>query len=223
MGSFFRRAYGVCGTTLKAGAAICLLAVPATAEVTVAALGDSLTQGYGLPQGDGFVPQLQGWLDAAGADVQVVNAGVSGDTTAGGLSRVDWTLTEDVDAMIVTLGGNDLLRGIDPEVSRANLDGILAAAEASDVEVLLVPMQAPTNYGAEYKTAFDAMYGDLAQARDVSLADPFLAPLTDLQDRAGAMRDYMQDDGIHPNAEGVGLIVEALGPDVLSLIASADE
>ena len=91
-------------------------------KVTIAALGDSLTAGYGLPVDQGFVPQLQGWLDAEGADVTVLNAGVSGDTTAGGLSRVDWTLTPDVDAMIVALGGNDLLRGLDPSVSRANLD-----------------------------------------------------------------------------------------------------
>uniref|UniRef100_UPI003517D9C2 GDSL-type esterase/lipase family protein n=1 Tax=Pseudooceanicola sp. TaxID=1914328 RepID=UPI003517D9C2 len=92
--------------------------------VTIAALGDSLTQGYGLPQQAGFVPQLQDWLRAEGAEVVLINAGVSGDTTAGGAARVDWTLTPEVDAMIVALGGNDLLRGIDPAVSRANLEAI---------------------------------------------------------------------------------------------------
>ena len=104
-------------------ALVLVLAGPALAEpLVLAALGDSLTQGYGLPAEDGFVPQLQNWLDQNGADVTVINAGVSGDTTAGGLSRVAWTMTPEVDGMIVTLGGNDLLRGIDPAVSRANLE-----------------------------------------------------------------------------------------------------
>jgi len=206
---------------LKPVAAMCLLAGPAAAEVTVAALGDSLTQGYGLPQEDGFVPQLQAWLDARGAEATVVNAGVSGDTTAGGLSRVDWTLTPDVDAMIVALGGNDLLRGIDPANSRANLDGILSAADARGVAVLLVGMEAPGNYGADYKAAFDGMYGDLGRKWDVPVAGSFLGALSGIADRQGAMRDYMQQDGIHPNADGVALIVEALGPAVLDLVERA--
>lgn len=190
--------------------------------MTVAALGDSLTQGYGLPQNDGFVPQLERWLNAQGVEARVLNAGVSGDTTAGGLSRVGWTLTPEVDAMIVALGGNDLLRGIDPAASRANLDGILEAADAAGVEVLLVGMSAPGNYGPEYKQAFDAMYPDLAEAHGTLYMDSFFAGLTDLPDRGAAMRDYMQADGIHPSAEGVALIVEALGPVVLDLIARAD-
>lgn len=205
-------------------AAICLAAgiwaAPAAAEVTVAALGDSLTQGYGLPKGEGFVPQLQAWLDARGADAALVNAGVSGDTTAGGLSRVDWTLTPDVDAMIVALGGNDLLRGIDPAVSKANLDGILAAADAAGVDVLLVGMRAPGNYGPDYKTAFDAMYGELARDWDVALREDFLGAL---RDRPDALSGYVQPDGIHPNAKGVAVIVEAIGPDVLDLVERARE
>ena len=120
-------------------ALVLVLSGPALAEpLVIAALGDSLTQGYGLPAEDGFVPQLQNWLDQNGADVTVINAGVSGDTTAGGLARVAWTMTPEVDGMIVTLGGNDLLRGIDPAVSRANLDGIMKAAQDAEVEVLLV-------------------------------------------------------------------------------------
>ena len=116
-----------------------LAALPAAAEpVTVAMLGDSLTAGYGLPQGEGLVPQLQGWLDARGAEVVLLNAGVSGDTTAGGLSRVEWTLTEEVDAMIVALGGNDYLRGLAPEEARANLSGILAAGQRKGVGLMLV-------------------------------------------------------------------------------------
>jgi acyl-CoA thioesterase-1 len=193
---------------------------PAVAEpVTVAALGDSLTQGYGLPEADGFVPQLERWLVAQGADVRVLNAGVSGDTTQGGLSRVGWTLTDDVDALIVALGGNDLLRGIDPAVSRANLDGILQAAGARGLPVLLVGMEAPGNYGPEYKAAFDAMYPELATEHGALLFEGFLAPLTALPDRDAAMATMMQPDGIHPSAAGVAVIVDAMGPSVLSLIA----
>ena len=127
-------------------------------EIVIAALGDSLTQGFGLVQEDGFVPQMQTWLSRQGIDARLINAGVSGDTTAGGLSRVAWTLTPEVDAMIVALGGNDFLRGFAPDVSRANLEGILQAADAAEVEVLLVGMQAPGNYGPDYKLAFDAIY-----------------------------------------------------------------
>lgn len=193
---------------------------PAAAEpVTVAALGDSLTQGYGLPEADGFVPQLERWLTAQGADVRVLNAGVSGDTTQGGLSRVGWTLTDDVDALIVALGGNDLLRGIDPAVSRANLDGILRAAGERGLPVLLVGMQAPGNYGPEYKAAFDAMYPELAEEHGALLFEGFLAPLANLPDRDAAMATMMQPDGIHPSSAGVAVIVDSMGPAVLSLIA----
>jgi len=195
----------------------------ATAEpVVIAALGDSLTQGYGLVEEEGFVPQLQRWLDAQGTEVQMINAGVSGDTTAGGAARVGWTLTPDVDAMIVALGGNDLLRGIDPAVSRANLRTILTAADAADVEVLLIGMQAPGNYGAEYKAAFDAIYPELAEEHGTGYADSFFAGLG-VGDDPDAARPFMQPDGIHPNAKGVTLIVEGLGPQVLDLAQRASE
>ena len=186
--------------------------------LTLVALGDSLTQGYGLPLDDGFVPQLQAWLTAQGVEVQVVNAGVSGDTTAGGRARIDWTLTDDVDALIVALGGNDLLRGIDPGTSRANLEAILTAAGARDLPVLLVGMQAPGNYGPAYKAAFDAMYPDLSAAYGTLLADSFFGPLLANGDDPAALRAFMQPDGIHPNAEGVARIVEGLGPMVLDLL-----
>lgn len=189
--------------------------------VTVAALGDSLTAGYGLPTEDGFVPVLQGWLDAQGADVRLINAGVSGDTTAGGLSRVDWTLGDDVDAMIVALGGNDYLRGLDPAVSRANLDGILSAAQDRGVEVLLVGITAGTNYGPAYKQSFDTMYTDLASTYDVPLFPSFFAGLQAVAGMAEGVQEFMQADGIHPNAEGVRVIVEAIGPAVLDLAAQA--
>lgn len=182
------------------------------------ALGDSLTQGYGLPPGDGFVPQLQAWLDAQGADTHVINAGVSGDTTAGGLSRLDWTLADPVDAMIVALGGNDILRAIPPEVARRNLDAILARTEAEGIPTLLVPMSAPGNYGPDYKRDFDAIYPDLAARHGAILSDDFLAPILKLPDRAATLRDLMQPDGIHPNAQGVSLIVAAIGPRVLELL-----
>ncbi len=198
------------------------MATSALAEpTTIAALGDSLTQGYGLVQEEGFVPQLEGWLRARGHDVVVVNAGVSGDTTAGGLARVDWTLSPEVDAMIVALGGNDLLRGLPPEASRANLAGILDAAEAAEVEVLLVGLNAPGNYGPDYQQAFDSMYPELAEAYGVLHAESFLSGLQDAVegDQAEAVRRYIQPDGIHPNAAGVSVIVEALGPRVEALIA----
>ncbi|WP_371732275.1 arylesterase [Ruegeria sp. HKCCA6837] len=193
----------------------------ATAEqVVIAALGDSLTQGYGLVEEDGFVPQLDRWLRAQGADVQMINAGVSGDTTAGGAARVEWTLTPDVDGMIVALGGNDLLRGIDPAVSRANLREILEVARDGGVDVLLIGMQAPGNYGKDYKQAFDAMYPELAQDYGVLFASSFFEGLTAEGD-PGAVSQFMQADGIHPNADGVARIVDALGPSVLELVGQA--
>lgn len=200
--------------------------VAAAQPVTVAALGDSLTQGYGLAQGDGFVPQLQAWLDANGAQAQILNAGVSGDTTAGGLSRLDWTLNDEVGALIVTLGGNDLLRGIPPETSRANLDAILIKAKAQGLPVLLIGVTAPGNFGPDYKAAFDAIYPELAAAHDTLLIPSFLAPIEAVRDESGddaAMLTLMQADGIHPNADGVALIVDAVGPKVAQLVAQVGE
>lgn len=193
-----------------------LCAAPSWAEeVVIAALGDSLTQGYGLPADQGLVPQMQAWLQAQGHDVRLINAGVSGDTTAGGLARVGWTLTPDVQALIVALGGNDLLRGLPPEAARENLEGILQAAEAQGVQVLLVGLNAPLNYGPDYQAAFDAIYPELAAEHGTLYAESFLAPIMTAPDR----RAVMQADGIHPNAAGVALIVEALGPEVAELIA----
>ena len=189
--------------------------------VTVAALGDSLTQGFGLTPNDGFVPQLQAWLDGQGADVQMINAGVSGDTTAGGLSRIEWTLTPDVDALIVALGGNDLLRGIDPAASRANLSGILQVADARGLPVLLVGMEAPSNYGAEYKAAFDAIYRELAEEFGALYHENFLGALLDGNDRQTALTELMQGDAVHPNAAGVALIIADIGPQVMELVSLA--
>ena len=194
-------------------------AIPAAAEtVHLLALGDSLTQGYGLMEGEGFVPQLQSWLDARGHDIIVMNAGVSGDTTAGGLSRVEWSLTPEVRGMIVTLGGNDLLRGIDPAAARNNIEGILKVAQAQDIEVLLIGMSAPGNYGADYKAAFDAIYPDLAERYDTLYLDSFFAGLMTDGEMPSDLGAVMQADGIHPNPEGVRRIVEVVGPKVEDLL-----
>lgn len=186
--------------------------------VMIAALGDSLTQGYGLPPDEGFVPQLEVWLTENGVDARVVNAGVSGDTTAGGLSRIEWTLTPEIDAVIIALGGNDLLRGIDPAVSRANLEGILDVTGARDLPVLLIGMDSPSNYGPEFEAAFDSMYPDLAAAYGALFHPNFLGALTTKDDIQTALSELMQGDGIHPNARGVALIVEDIGPKVAELV-----
>lgn len=192
-------------------------------SLRIAALGDSLTQGYGLPPDEGLVPQLQAWLDARGHDVIVINAGVSGDTTAGGLSRLDWTLADAPDAMIVALGGNDLLRAIDPGTSRANLAAILERLNAEGIPLLLAGLSAPGNYGPEFQAAFMAIYPELAAEHDAVLVEDLLAPLTARHLAGEPMLDFMQADGIHPNAEGVALVVEALGPAVEELIARVED
>lgn len=184
----------------------------------IVAFGDSLTQGYGLVPEDGFVPQLAGWLGEQGVPVRIINAGQSGDTTAGGLSRVAWTLTPDVDGMIVALGGNDVLRGIDPASSRDNLEGILGAAAEAEVPVLLIGLQAPGNYGPAYKAQFDAIFPELAEAFGTRYAPDFFAGFADAAGDLNAARMLMQPDGIHPNAKGVARIVDALGPSVLRLV-----
>ncbi|MDX1781405.1 MAG: arylesterase, partial [Thalassovita sp.] len=128
------------------------------APTTLIAFGDSLTQGYGLIEQEGFVPQLRAWLAQQGATVRVINAGVSGDTTAGGLARIDWSLTRDVQGMILALGGNDVLRGTDPALTRSNIRGILRVARDKGVEVLLIGMRAPSNYGPDYEREFNAIW-----------------------------------------------------------------
>ncbi|MDD9724906.1 arylesterase [Roseovarius sp. SK2] len=198
-------------------AALVFLGLPAFGEepVTILALGDSLTQGYGLAQDDGFVPQLESWLEENDVAAEVINAGVSGDTTAGGASRVEWSLTPEVDAMIVALGGNDMLRGLDPGEARANLRTILEVAEGQDLPVLMVGMQAPTNFGPDYKAAFDAMYPELSQEFGALYFESFFKGLG--EGDPSELQGYFQSDGIHPNAEGVARIVEAMGPAVADL------
>ncbi|MGR3375853.1 arylesterase [Salipiger abyssi] len=220
--------YGAAARLNKALALLLLLcsvmAAPARADtVHLLALGDSLTQGYGLIEQEGFVPQLRAWLAERGHEVRLVNGGVSGDTTAGGLSRAEWSLTPEIEGMIVTLGGNDLLRGLPPEVARANIEGILKIAAEKDVEVLLVGMQAPGNYGPDYKAAFDALYPELADAYGTLFFPSFFEGIMPDGEMSDEARSLMQPDGIHPNGEGVARIVEAIGPSVEALIARIAE
>jgi len=194
------------------------ISVAQAQEFRITALGDSLTQGYGLASEQGLVPQLQAWLAARGHDVAVLNAGVSGDTTAGGLSRLDWTLADAPDAMIVALGGNDLLRGLDPALSRANLAGILERLAQDGVPALLVGVPAPGNYGPEYQADFAAMYPALAEEFDALLVVDMLATLSDSVAEGAPPGSVFQDDMIHPNPQGVALVVEQLGPQVEALM-----
>ncbi len=194
-----------------------LLTGAAQAQQRVVAFGDSLTAGFGLPVEEGFVPQLQTWLQAQGADVVVVNAGVSGDTTSGGLARVDWVLGEGADLVILELGANDMLRGVAPSVARANLDAILANITGRGIKVLIAGMLAPPNYGEDYRAEFDGMYPDLAQKYGAELYPFFLAGLGQA-DGLVAFYALLQDDGMHPNAKGVKLIVEDIGPAVLAAL-----
>lgn len=223
MPAFFsvpRTGYGPIRSLRNLVLATFFTALPALAEpLEVVALGDSLTQGYGLAAPEGLVPQLQDWLRANGAEVTVVNAGVSGDTTAGGLSRLDWSLSPGTDALIVALGGNDLLRGLAPEQARANLDAILTRARARGLPVLLAGLPAPGNYGPEYKAAFDAIWADLAAKHGAILVPNLLAPI--LETAPEARLPLMQADNIHPSPAGVTLVVQALGPKVLELLDQA--
>lgn len=180
----------------------------------ILALGDSLTAGYNLAPGEGFVPQLQRALDEAGLDARVLDGGVSGDTTAGGLARLDWALADDPDAVILELGANDALRGIDPAVARANLAAMLERLAAAGKPVLLAGMLAPPNLGPEYGAAFNRIYPELAEQYDVLFYPFFL-------DGVAADPALNQGDGLHPTAAGVALIVERILPDVRALIERA--
>ncbi|WP_233192968.1 arylesterase [Acidimangrovimonas sediminis] len=204
-----------------AGGMTAAVALPAAAQDKVIAFGDSLTQGYGLPDGDGFVPQLQAWLKAQGHDVALVNAGVSGDTTAGGRARIDWTLGTPAQAVIVELGANDMLRGLPVAQMKANLDAILGAISARGLPILLIGVQAPGNYGADYAKAFDAVYPALAAKYHTLLIPDFFAALKAKGETPAHMQKYMQGDGLHPSPEGVKLIVAAIGPKVEDLLAEA--
>jgi len=175
-------------------------------EKIVTLLGDSITAGFGLPSAEALPVRLEEALRAKGLSVRVRGAGVSGDTTGGGLARVGYSVQDDTDLCIVALGGNDMLQGVDPATVRANLEAIIASLKARDIPVLLAGMKAPPQYGA-YAAEFDRIFVDLARKDDVA-AYPFLLEGVALD------RRYNQPDGIHPNAQGVRIIAEGLAPIV---------
>ena len=213
--------YGALARMLKVLA--CLSVIIPAQQVqgqTVAILGDSLIAGYGLAPQDGFVSQMQDRLAQDGWGGMLLNAGVSGDTSAGGLARLDWTLGDDVDALVVLLGGNDFLRGIDPVTTRANLTALVERATDRGVPVLLMGMIAPPNFGPDYKAQFDAIYPDLAAAFDLALIPDFLGPVRQHADDPARMQQLLQGDGIHPSRAGVALIVEELAPQFSAFLAA---
>lgn len=182
-------------------------AFPADAKLVVA-FGDSLYAGYNLEPNEGFAPALQRGLQKRGLKVQVVNAGVSGETTGDGLRRLGFTLDglpRKPDLVIVGLGGNDMLRGLDPATARANLDGILAALKRRGIDAMLTGMMASRNLGPDYGAAFDSIYPELAKKYDVPLYPFFL-------DGVIGRRDLLLRDGLHPNAQGIVTIVEKVAP-----------
>ena len=182
------------------------------APIKILALGDSLTAGYGLAEADGFCPQLEKALRGAGHDVQVIDGGNSGDTTADGLARLDWSLADNPQVVIVELGGNDALRGLDPAQAKANLDAILTRLEKQGRVVLLAGMKAPRNLGPDYVLAFDGMYPDLAARHRVALYPFFL-------DGVATIPALNQADGFHPNPAGVAIIVKRILPAVEKALA----
>jgi acyl-CoA thioesterase-1 len=184
------------------------------APIKVLAFGTSLTQGYGLPPGTEFTVIMQQKLKAAGIDATMINAGVSGDTSSDGLSRLDWSLADHPDAAIVEMGSNDALRGIDPALTEKNITAMLAKFKAAHVPVLLLGMKAPRNLGPEYQKAFDPIYPKLAKDYGVLLY-PFVLDGVVLNPKLN------QADGIHPNPAGVKVIVGRMLPYVEKLVAEA--
>ncbi|MDP2356494.1 MAG: arylesterase [Beijerinckiaceae bacterium] len=186
--------------------------MPASAKpVTLVALGDSLTAGYQLPASAALPAALERRLRAAGLDVRIENAGVSGDTASGGLDRLDWAVGEGVDGVIVALGANDMLRGIDPERTQQALDGIIRQLKAKRIDVLLVGMLASPSLGRDYVEKFNKIYPMLAERYDVPLY-PFLL------EGVAQNRQLNLADGIHPNRAGVEVIAKALEPAVARFV-----
>jgi acyl-CoA thioesterase-1 len=208
----FAGAVAACSVVLLPATA----ARPAGAEtpVKIVALGDSLTAGLGLPAKDGFVPRLQAALAADAIAAEIANAGVSGDTAADGLARLDWSVPQGTDAVILELGANDMLRGLKPQVTRDALDAILKRLTARHIAVLLGGMRAAPNLGAAYGAEFERIFPELAAKYGVPLYPFFL-------DGVAADRKLLQPDGMHPNAAGVGVIVKRILPQVKDLIVRA--
>ena len=188
------------------------LAAPAAAATRILVYGDSLAAGHGLPEAEAFPARLQARLRAAGIDAVVINGGVSGDTTADGLARLDWMMADHPAIVLLELGANDALRGIDPKLTAANLDNILAKLTRSGAKVMLLGMLAPPNWGRAYQRAFDAIYPRLAAKYHVPLY-PFLL------DGVALRPDLNQADGLHPNAKGAEIIARKLAPMVEHILA----
>lgn len=181
------------------------------APQTLMLYGDSLMAGYGLSHEDGFAPRLEAALRDAGHNVKVINSSVSGDTTAAGLSRLEWALVDDPDVVLLELGANDALRGVEPSQTRENLDAIIGKLRDRDVAVLLAGMMAPPNMGKEYGAEFNEIYPELAAEYQLAFYPFFL-------DGVAADSSLNQDDGIHPNADGVKVIVERILPKVINVL-----
>jgi acyl-CoA thioesterase I len=186
----------------------------AETPVKIVALGDSLTAGLGLPANEGFVPRLQAALAAKGVAVAIANAGVSGDTASGALARLDWSVPDGTDAVIVEIGANDMLRGIKPQVTRGALDTILQRLTGRHIAVLLCGMRAAPNLGADYGQSFESIYPELA-AKYGTLVYPFFL------DGVAADLGLLQKDGLHPSAAGVDVIVARILPRVEELVVHA--
>jgi acyl-CoA thioesterase I len=187
-------------------------AIAKTAEIL--AFGDSITAGFGLPQQQAFPARLEAKLRADGLAVHIVNAGNSGDTTADGLARLDWALAEKPDIVILELGANDALRGLDPAAARANLEKMIGKIQASGAKVLLAGMQAPANFGEDYRQAFNRIYPELAEAHGIVLV-PFVL------DGVALDPQLNQPDGLHPNERGVAIMVDNIAPYVARLIGGS--
>jgi acyl-CoA thioesterase-1 len=182
--------------------------------VKIVVLGDSLSAGYQLAPDEAFPVQLEKALKEKGENVTVINAGVSGDTSSGGLSRLDWSVPPDADAVIVELGANDALRGIDPAATRKNIEAIVSRLRGRGVEVLVAGMMAPRNLGDDYAAAFDPIFADVAKSNDALLYPFFLEGV--------AMKPELNlPDGMHPTGEGVSVIVANVLPLVQDLVARA--
>jgi acyl-CoA thioesterase-1 len=179
----------------------------AQAPIKLAVLGDSLSAGYGLPAAAAFPARLQRALRDKGVKVDILNAGVSGDTTTGGRDRLDWSIPEGTDAVIVELGANDALRGLDPKIAKAALEDIVKRLQARKIAVMLAGMYAPRNYGPDYAAQFDPIYSELAKAYGVTLYPFFL-------DGVAGEAKLNLPDGIHPTAEGIDVIVTRILPTV---------
>jgi acyl-CoA thioesterase-1 len=208
-----RRSILLGGLAGLAGMAVSRRAMAAAdRSIRLVALGDSLTAGYGLPQAAAFPTVLEAALKARGKSVTIANAGVSGDTSAGGLDRLDWSVPDGTEGVILELGANDMLRGVDPAMTRKNLDTIISRLSARKIPVLLAGMYAARNLGADYVARFDAIYPDLAKQYGLVLYPFFL-------DGVAGQSKLALADGLHPNAEGVRLIVDRILPTVESFLA----